>query len=202
LNRNRVIAGIAIFLLIALVTAGSWWLVQSLHPARRAEQKIFVIRLGYCGADDARPCILSFSQVGDGKMQVDVLVPSSAFPDFYLTISREGQSYLYECEESEDSPTQIQCVGAEMFPGELLQFSLVAMKDERVLAEGRFTLIGLMLSTPVAGALDTAIPTEPASGSPTPVFPRTPTPGTRTSTPTATLPSYPNPTSYPNPPYP
>lgn len=121
-------------------------------------------------------------------MQVDVLVPSSAFPDFYLTISQEGQSYLYECEESEDSRTQIQCVGAELFPGELLQFSLVAIKDERVLAEGQFAIIGLLLSTQVAGAFDVT----PASGSPTPV---------RTPTPTATLPSYPNPTSYPNPSY-
>jgi hypothetical protein len=75
----------------------------------------------------------------------------------------------------------------------------VAIEDERVLAEGEFTMIGLLLSTPVVGAFDNTLPTEPASGSPTPVFPRTPT---RTPTPTATRPSYPNPTSYPNPSYP
>ena len=155
------------------------------------------MKLSYCGVEDIRPCIVTFSQDGHGNMLVDILIPSSAFPDFYLTISREGQSYLYECEESEDSATQIQCVGAELFPGELLQFSLVAMKDERVLAQGQFAIIGLLLSTQFAGAFEPA-PTEPPSGSPTPVFPGlTPV----ITTPTATLPSSPNPTSYPNPSY-
>jgi hypothetical protein len=200
LNRNRVIAGILISILIALFIASAWWLVRSLNPSGRAGHKTFVARLGYCGAEAIGPCILSFSQAGDGKMQVDVLVPSSVFPDFYLTISREGQQYRYECEESEDSPTHIHCVGAEMFPGELLQFSLVAMKDERVLAEGQFAIIGLLLSTPIGGAFEPMPPTEPPSGTPTLVFPEI-TPVVRTPIPTATLPSYPNPTSYPNPSY-
>lgn len=107
-------------------------------------------------------------------MLVNILVPASNFPDFYLTISTEAEEFRYDCEKVEDVPTQVGCIGKEMFPGALLHFTLVSVEDERVLAEGQFAIIGLLLSTQVAGALEL------------------------TPAPTITLPSYPNP-SYPKP---
>jgi hypothetical protein len=164
----------------------------------QASQKTLIAKLGYCGAEDIRPCIVSFGRDGAGGMLVDILIPSSAFPDFHLIINREGERYQYECANLEDIPTQVQCIGREMFPGELLEFTLVSVKDERVLAEGQFSIIGLMLSTPFAAAFEsTPSPTEFS----TPLAFAGFTPVVRTPTPTATLSSYPNP-SYPNPSYP
>lgn len=200
MNRNRLIAGIvaAVVLLSVLVTAGiRLW--HSTREAPRAGQKIFVARLGYCGAEDIRPCIVSFSQDGMGNMLVDILIPSSTFPDFYLIISRGEERFQYECEKVKDLPNQVQCIGREMFPGELLQFTLVSIEEERVLAEGQFTIIGLLLSTSVAGASEsTPSPTEFSTA----VFLGGFTPVVATPTPSATPPSYPNPSSYPNSSYP
>ena len=131
-------------------------------------------------------------------MLVDILIPSTSFPDFYLIISMEGERYQYECETLEDIPTRVQCIGREMFPGELLQFTLFSVDEERVIAEGQFTIIGLLLSTSVAGASE-SIPSLTEFS--TPVFLEGFTPVAGTPTPTATLSSYPNP-SYPNPSYP
>ena len=128
-------------------------------------------------------------------MLVDILVPSSAFPDFYLTIRKEGKEYRYECEKAEDFPTDVYCTGQEIFPGELLQFTLISNEDERVLAEGQFAIIGLLLSTPIAEAFEPAPPTAPPAEFPTPIFLEVLTP--TASTPTTPTPSYPNP--YPNP---
>ena len=131
-------------------------------------------------------------------MLVNILVPASNFPDFYLTISTEAEEFRYDCEKVEDVPTQVGCIGKEMFPGALLHFTLVSVEDQRVLAEGQFAIIGLLLSTQVAGAFEPKIPTESLTEFSTPVFPEVLTPGVTTPTPTATPPSYPNP-SYPKP---
>ena len=197
MNRNRLIAGsvAAVVLLLVLIIAGiRWW--RSTREAPHAGQKIFVARLGYCGAEDIRPCIVSFSQNGEGSMLVDILIPSSTFPDFYLIISRAEERYRYECEKVEDSPTSVSCIGWEMFPGELLQFTLVSIEEERVLADGQFTIIGLLLSTQIAGAFESTPPTMASTEFPTPFFLEGFTPVV--ATPTATLSSYPNP-SYPKP---
>lgn len=193
MNRNRLVVGIvaAIVMLLVLIVAGiRLW--RSTRETPHAGQKVLVARLGYCGAEDIGPCIVSFSQDEDGNMLVNLLVPSSRFPNFYLTISREGEPvYRYECEEVEDFPTNVYCIGETMFPGELLRFTLISNKDNHVLAEGQFAIIGLLLSTPVAGALEPTIRPGSAIKTPTPMF-------LEVLTPVAATPTVPS-TSYPNP---
>ena len=70
----------------------------------------------------------SFSQDAEGHMLVDLLIPSSAFPEFYLIISRGDERFQYECDKVKDIRTQVQCIGREMFPGESLQFTLFLLK--------------------------------------------------------------------------
>jgi hypothetical protein len=204
LNRNRLIAGIVAFLLVVLVGAGVWWFVRAIDQSRHMNQRPMVVRLGYCDAEETRPCIASFSQGVRDKMLVEILTPSSRFPNFYLTISKEGEAYLYDCKKVGTSRTRVHCVGQQMQPGESLQFTIISTEDNIVLAEGSFAIIGLLLVAPgieVAEAI-------PATESPTPFLAQAPTVVVRTPTPAATAtipsypnPSYPNPTSYPNPSY-
>ena len=181
----------AILLVIGVVGV-AWW--RSKDQSRQAGHKLIILKLGYCSSGETRPCIDSFSQDGQGGMWVDILVPDSGFPNFYLTIYRETEGYLYECEEVEDLPNNVRCIGKEMPPGELMQFTLIAEGDKQVLAEGQFAIIGLLLSTPVAAVTEEpATATEPPAQLATPIFP-----GQATPVPSPTLPSYPNP-GYPNP---
>ena len=195
MKRNRLIAGAAVAVVILLVLgAAGVALWRSKDQSRHTGHKLEITKLGYCGSGETRPCIVSFSQDGEGGMLVDILVPDSGFPNFYLTIYRETEGYLYECEEMEDLPNNVRCIGKEMSPGELMQFTLIAEADKRVLAQGQFAIIGLLLSTPVAAAVETPAVTEvPVEEEPTPIFP-----GQATPVSSPTLPSYPNP-GYPNP---
>jgi len=195
LNRNRLITGAAVAVVVLLVLgAAGVALWRSKDQSRHTGHKLLIKKLGYCGSSEARPCINSFSQDGEGGMLVDILVPDSGFPNFYLTIYKETEGYLYECEEVEDLPNTARCVGREMSPGELMQFTLIAESDKRVLAQGQFAIIGLLLSTPVAAADGTPGVTEvPVEEEATPIFP-----GEVTPVASPTLPSYPNP-GYPNP---
>ena len=198
MTRNRlIIAGVGIFVILLMILAGVGIWRLSNAPSS-ANQKTLVLKLGYCSSENIKPCIVSFGQDGNGNMLVSVLVPSSNFPNFYLVINRGDEENRYECEKVKGVPNSFNCIGHAMFPGETLQFILISMRDNTVLAEGSFAIIGLLLATPevetteVAGTIGTAQPTE----FPTPFLLGIPTPIS-----TVTEPSYPNP-SYPNPSYP
>lgn len=202
-NRKKLIAGLAILaVLIILVSAGAGFLLTRLKKQPQAHQRLLVSNLGYCNSNNLKPCIVSFGLDADGSMLVNLLAPA-AYPDFYLTIGDVNVVNKYECQQAADFPTNVHCTGTEMYPGTALQFSLVSIKDDTVLAEGNFAIIGLLLPNPEEEATATPLATETFEPIETPtaflleIFTPLPTPGT----PILITPSYPNP-SYPNPSYP
>jgi len=203
-NRNHLIAGLAgLALLCILNMAGIGNLLfREMNKPSPASKRVLVTELTYCNSNDIKPCIVSFRLDTDNNMLVDILTLDSAYPDFYLKINNAYEENLYRCQPEEDAPLNVDCIGREMYPGESLHFVLISSSDERVLAEGNFAIIGLLLATPGGGATETATPTEtsePASeltdAPPTPPLLIIPTP-TR-SIPLTITPSYPNPSSYP-----
>jgi hypothetical protein len=200
-NRKQLIAGIAMFVILIIAGVG-FLLARLLNKQPQVHQKLPVSALAYCNPLDIKPCIVSFSVDADGNMLVNMLTPKSAYPDFYLTISNDNLHNKYECRQVQDFPTNVYCSGKQIYPGEAFQFNVIAIEDDRVLAEGNFAVIGLLLPNPDTEPLVTAppAPTEP---------PATEAPATEaplilenlTPDPSYLNPSYPNP-SYPNPSYP
>jgi hypothetical protein len=125
-------------------------------------------------------------------MLVNVLTPGLSFPKFYLKIIHNKGENIYECEKVARFSTSVYCIGKAMRLGELLQFMIISVDEDAILAEGHFAIIGLALATP--GFADLS-PTVDITVSTTPGGLKTPTP-----TRTRSTPSYPNP--YPNPSYP
>ena len=143
------------------------------------------IALSYCGPEDTRLCVVSFGQVIDGDMQVHFQVPRFLYPDFILVINRFGEESTYECKRTKGLASSVVCTGASQVPGEVLQFKVISRKNGLLLAEGKFSIIGIALSTPEILLTETPTPSA--------------VPGTETTTVTPSYPnpSYPNPTSYP-----
>ena len=206
MNRKRLIIGAAIFIvLVFLVSAGfgiRWW--RKNHQPQ-AHQRLIVTNLAYCNSNDIKPCVESFSVDADDNMLVNLLMPDSSYPDFYLTISNDTTVNKYECQKVKDFPTNIYCTGEEMYPGEALQFTLVSIEDDTVLAKGKFAIIGLLLPNPseevteTPAATETSLATETMelTESPTPILleiltPIPTRPFSVTPTPTKATPSYPN----------
>jgi len=207
-NRKRLIIGVAIFIfitvvLITLCGLGVQWWRKNHQP--QAHQRQLISSLTYCGSSDIKPCIVSFSIDADGNMLVSLLTPDASYPDFYLTISADNNGINnYKCQKIKDFPTNVTCTGTEMYPGATLQFTLISLEDNTVLAEGKFAIIGLMLPNPSGETTETPSGTktiEPIA-SPTPGLIEILTPLPTKPTSTALTPSYPNPTSYPNSSYP
>ena len=199
MDRNRLIAGVAIaVVLIILIVYG---LVQRRGEQPRASQRSPLPKVAYCSSEEVRPCIVSFSLDSDGNMLVNFLTPETSFPAFYLKIVHKAGESLYECQKVKNFPENVYCIGETMPVGEVLQFLLISKRDESLLAEGKFAIIGLALPTPEAEDQLTASvsPVSPTQEEPvetvTAIVTVTVTPAGPKSTPS---PSYPNP-PYPNP---
>jgi hypothetical protein len=180
MHRNRlVMAVLAMVIIIALSVAGFWvWRLKNNQPQIHSKSQIS--KFGYCSPEGSQPCVVSFGLEADGNMLVNLLVPPS-YPDFYLKALRGSEENLYDCNSAEQFPTSVYCTGREIYPGEKPQFLLVAADDDRVLAEGTFTIIGLLLASPKSDATATSPAVIETSTpilfvTPTPMFLESPTP--------------------------
>ena len=180
-NRNRWIAG-SVFLLVIVLLIIYSVITLRVSGGPQVGHRLPIETLTYCGVEQNKLCIVNFSQVVDGGMQVNFQTPYAFYPEFILKISHNGEESTYECERVEATSTAVVCTGAPQVPGEVLEFQVISKYWGTVFAQGEFAIIGIALFTPVVQGTATIVtPTELV-----------------TSTPTATL----LPTSYPNPPYP
>ena len=188
-NQKRLIMGISISSLLILIISGVVLFKGWQSKQAQVDQRFPLQRLSYCNSDQVTPCIVSFSMDSNGKMVVNFLTTGAFYPDFYLKINQEGDDHIYTCQKANKFATNVYCTGATMPFGEVLQFSIFSLKENVLLAEGNFAIIGMGLGTPEifsSPTLDTSL-----TSSPTEEGLKTPTPPL----------SYPN-TSYPNPSHP
>ena len=192
MNRPRLILGTSIAVLLILIVSGVVW--SQGRQSRQAEvsRRSPLQRLGYCSSDQVRPCVVSFSLVSDGKMLVNFLTTGAFYPDFYLKIKQGDVQHIYGCHKASTFATSLYCTGAALPLGQVFQFSIFSLKEDVLLAEGDFAIIGMAIGTPEIAFSSTV--GSPSTPSPTegPVL-ETPTLGQTTPIPTRTLtPSYPN----------
>jgi hypothetical protein len=198
-NRKRLILGTSISALFIILTiSGLASFRDSQSKQARVDQRFPLRRLSYCSSDEVTPCIVSFSLGQDGDMIVSFLTTGAFYPDFYLKIKQGNEQHIYSCQKVSKFATSVYCTGAALPLGQVFQFSIFSLKEDVLLAEGNFSIIGLAIGTP---GIALFTPTEEVTASSTESLFQTPTAvrGTpaRTATPTPPL-SYPN-TSYPNP---
>jgi len=185
-----VVAALALLLILVVVA-----LVRSLGPRDGHSQvghRSPAAHLTYCSPQDAKLCVVSFNQVEGGDMQVNLQVPSLFYPEFRLVINRFGVENIYECKEAKGVSMGVTCTGASQVPGETLQFKIVSLRDNILLAEGKFQIIGISISTPE----DMLTPTETPTGIPNAIPTDTPFPTSLPPTQAVSTPT--SPTSYPD----
>ena len=203
MNRKPwIIAGIIITVL--LIAGVGITLLRGNNPNTpvSAGQTAPVSILAYCGEEQVKPCVVSFSIDADENMLINLLLPDLSYPNFQLTVVRGKGEINYKCQRTSTAINNAYCTGEKIPPGEIVHMMLISTGDGTLLAEGNLSIIGLAF--PTVGVAE-ATPTGSTTASPTQLqTPRTSTPAqtpTRSTFPTQTQPSYPNP-SYPNPSYP
>jgi hypothetical protein len=133
-------------------------------------------------------------------MLVNVLADDPLFPPFYLRVRHEEGESVYPCQEVQGFSSSVYCIGKALPLGSVFQFFIIALEDNRLLAQGDFSIIGMAYSTLEVGSAHAAgtgstplvvstpsarlspIPTA-SGGTPIPTGTRTPSypnPGTRT----------------------
>ncbi len=166
---------------------------RSSDPGPQIGHRSPAAKLTYCQPEDTRLCVVSFGQIEGGDMLVNFQLPSVIYPPFTLIINRYGVESTYKCTRTKGFLRGMTCSGAPQTPGEILQFKVIAQKDGRLIAEGKFLIIGIAISTPENTSTETPTgsPTEsPADLTPFPTE-TFPTPGFPTLSPPTSYPDYP-----------
>ena len=200
-NRNRLIAIVAVLIVLTIVIVYSIAKTQRSNVVKRSQvgSRYPASALSYCSMDQSHLCVMSFGQIVNGPMRVDFLAPDADYPEFVLKVINNGVESTYECQSLEEMPENIYCTGMVQPPGAILELSLFSKKDNTFLAKGTFSVIGVALLTPEfateesSGTLSSQLGFRIPDGHGRTPLPSTPVP---TSIPTFA------PTSYPNPSYP
>jgi hypothetical protein len=157
-DRKRLIAGggLLVFLMILFVSGASFlneWRSKPGEVANRAP----LPGLGYCSAQQSRPCILSFQLHPGGGMVMNILARGYS-QEFYVKVRQAQQEYIYECKKTERYSIQVTCTGETLPVGEALSFRIISSAENTTLAEGSFPVIGLALATPEVYLTPTYVP--------------------------------------------
>lgn len=155
-----------IFLLVCLVLFAGLGLSvfrgQSATPTATVEPDVF----NYCGAQLTSLCVLSFGRDAFDQTVVNLYVPPRTYPSFYLKLLRTSGESEYVCTANKTVKTSVYCVGDALNLGEGLVMQLLAEKDDRLLAQGDFTLKAFLVPTVVLNEDESASESsEPASTS-------------------------------------
>ncbi len=81
-------------------------------------------------------------------MLVNFLTEGAFYPDFYLKITAGETDHIYVCEKADTFATSVYCTGKALPVGEVLQFYVISVNGEVVLAQGNFPIIGMALAGP------------------------------------------------------
>lgn len=203
------LAGILVLSLLA------WFAVRINRLQGTSRESSKLVSFDYCSEELTKLCVVSFGRDADGNTIVNLFVPEDDYPIFYLKVIRTSGENHYECDKNDDVKTSVYCTGDPLNLEERFDIQIVSVKDDQLLAQGRFTLTAFLITsqaagnnTPQAPTSETASSTQtnatpttsPATSITSTVTPATNPTATATSvtviraTPTATSASYP---SYP-----
>ena len=163
MNQQRVLAGtfIVVTFMILILTGSILQRREWKNSQVKIGERELLPALDYCARDGIRPCVVSFSRDATGKMAIHIQTESAFSPAFYLKIRREQIENLYRCQKAGGLSTSFTCSGEAMPVGETLQFLMLSTRDDTVLAEGKFPIIGLALATPEPATTPTVAPVFP-----------------------------------------
>ncbi len=143
------LAGIVLMICLFLL-AGLGWTVfrpQEEMPAPTVQPDVFQ----YCGARLTSLCVVSFGRDAFGDTVINLYVPQKTYPNFYLMVLRASGESRYACEINKAVKTSAYCSGDAINLGEGFEIQLLAELDDRLLAQGTFTLTAFLIGTPAVG---------------------------------------------------
>lgn len=161
MTRKQLILGVSIVVLILLAIAGSVFFQEWRRNQASVNQRFPLQALKYCSSSPVTPCVVSFSQDSHGNMLVSFLTDGAFYPDFYLKITAGKKEHIYVCEKADTFATSVYCTGKALPVGEVLQFYVISVNGDVVLAQGNFPIIGMALAgpeiflSPTAGSIST-----------------------------------------------
>lgn len=174
-TRKRLILWISIVaVLVILAISGLVLWRERKERQARIDQRFPLQGLAYCSSNPITPCIVSFSLDADGNMLVSFLTDGAFYPDFYLKVKVGENEHIYVCEKVNTFATSVYCTGQTLPVGEVLQFFLISINGEVLLAQGNFPILGIALAGPEIFLSPTPTDVFSPEATPSPSYPSYP----------------------------
>jgi len=174
---------LAVFVCMVFIVGFGW---TSYLNRATLEPTMKPVSFDYCGERLTSLCVVSFGRDVFGDTVINLYVPLRKYPPFYLNIIRKSGESRFECEWDKKVRTKVHCTGEAIGLGEGFEMQLLSIKDDEIIAQGKFVLTAYLVTTQTADgeptASDTPAPAPTEKASPTP----TETPEESSPTPTET----------------
>jgi hypothetical protein len=140
----------------------------------------------YCDINPAEMCLEGFGLEIDGGLLILFRAENPLYADIYIRAAGPEDEMLFKCQQAENFPENVYCLGEPFQEGELIKLNIYSKSSNKFIAIGVFNVQFSDLPESDIVFEETVAPTP--SPEPTP---------TRTPIPSYPNPSYPNPTSTP-----
>ena len=135
---------------IILISSLAWFAVRVNRLQERSGESGKLVSFDYCAEELTKLCVVSFGRDADGNTIVNLFVPEDEFPIFYLKVTRATGESVYECDKNDEVKTSVYCTGDPLNLEERFDIQIVSVKDDQILAQGRFTLTAFLITGPTA----------------------------------------------------
>jgi len=142
----------------------------------------------YCDIDPSDMCLVGFGLDIDDRLLILFRADDRFYADIYIRADGPEGEMIFECQQSENFPENVYCLGDKYSDGDLIKLYIYAKGNDKLIALGVFDVRYVTL--PIRDV------TFAADGTPTPSS-GPPSPATSYPNPAYPNPSYPNPTSTP-----
>lgn len=135
---------------IILISSLAWFAVRVNRLQERSGESGKLVSFDYCAEELTKLCVVSFGRDADDNTIVNLFVPEDEFPIFYLKVTRATGESVYECDKNDEVKTSVYCTGDPLNLEERFDIQIVSVKDDQILAQGRFTLTAFLITGPTA----------------------------------------------------
>lgn len=141
-----ILGAISIIILLAWFTV--FPVIKGLRAANSDSGKT-ITEITLCDIDAHDLCIVTFGVDNLDQMVINIQLPNTDYPAFYVHATNKGIKNIYQCEVANAIPTSVYCTGLRTPLGETLNIEIHAINGDLLMARGTLMVSAMVLTTPI-----------------------------------------------------
>jgi len=143
--RNRLFVILSLFIGLLILGLGAIFLINNI----RGSSDSSAAEATWCDKDASGLCVVSFGTDNSDRMIINFKLPTFDFPGFYVKGINRDLANVYQCELDSADQNSVHCTGMRTPLGEVIFIEVYSTDSDVMIAQGRFVVSALLVSTPI-----------------------------------------------------